>query len=177
MTGIEGTPEQTVPTVYFAHGKESGPWGTKILALAETACKQGWQVVSPDFRSTMEADARVEILLGAVQETAHPVVLVGSSMGGYVATLASRQIQPAGLFLMAPAFCLAGYAEQNPVPCAGRVWVIHGWRDAVVPVENAIGFSRRHAAELHVVDDDHLLLGKLELLQMFFGHFLKNISG
>ena len=49
--------------VVFAHGKESGPWGSKIRHLASIAEQHGAQVLSPDFGDLMDASARVERLL------------------------------------------------------------------------------------------------------------------
>ena len=34
--------------VVFSHGKESGPWGTKIAALADIARAEGYEVESVD---------------------------------------------------------------------------------------------------------------------------------
>ena len=36
--------------VVFSHGQDSGPWGTKITALAETARAEGYEVESVDYR-------------------------------------------------------------------------------------------------------------------------------
>ena len=52
--------------VVFAHGQESGPWGTKITALAEAAQALGWAVESTDYRvlpDKNDPDARVAHLL------------------------------------------------------------------------------------------------------------------
>src|SRR5690554_5830317 len=102
--------------VCFAHGKESGPWGTKITRLARIAEKAGWQVMSPDFTDSTDPEARVEKLLTTLATPPRPLLLVGSSMGGYVVTVASEILRPAGLFLMAPAFYLPGYLRQEPQP-------------------------------------------------------------
>lgn len=45
--------------VLFAHGKESGPWGSKIQHLAAIAERLGAQVVSPDYGDLPDPDARV----------------------------------------------------------------------------------------------------------------------
>ena len=92
--------------VYFNHGKESGPWGTKITALAAIARQKGFRVVSLDYSNRLDPDIRVEELLNLRLPDSEFTVLVGSSMGGYVATVASQIITPVGLFLMAPAFYL-----------------------------------------------------------------------
>lgn len=36
--------------VVFSHGKESGPWGSKIQALAKVAERLGGDVISVDYR-------------------------------------------------------------------------------------------------------------------------------
>ena len=72
--------------VYFAHGKESGPWGSKIRHLASIAEANGYEVVSPDYSALPDPEARVKHLLELLSqepETSN-IVLVGSSMGGYV---------------------------------------------------------------------------------------------
>ena len=62
--------------------------------------------------------------------------LVGSSMGGYVATVAAETLKPKGLFLLAPAFYLPGYRQTDFKPPTDRTLVFHGWRDDIVPPEN-----------------------------------------
>jgi len=49
--------------VYFSHGKESGPWGTKIKRLAEIARNKGCAVESVDYTDLVDPDLRVERLL------------------------------------------------------------------------------------------------------------------
>lgn len=163
-------------TIYFAHGKESGPWGSKILALATVARERGFEVESPDYSEIADPEARVEKLLSLARTATLPLILVGSSMGGYVSTVASATLRPAGLFLMAPAFYLPGYAEQDPFPSADRVTVVHGWNDDVVPVDNVLRFAREHRAELHLLDSDHRLTSHLDPLRMLFGFFLDPLS-
>ena len=72
--------------IYFNHGKESGPWGTKINALAAIARQKGFRVESPDYSDQPDPDTRVEELLNLRLPDSEFTVLVGSSMGGYVAT-------------------------------------------------------------------------------------------
>lgn len=164
------------PTVYFAHGKESGPWGSKIQALASVAEGKGYRVESPDYSGIADPDVRVEKLLSLATSESGPLVLVGSSMGGYVSTVVSRRLRPTGLFLMAPAFYLPGYGEQEPVPEAKLTSIAHGWNDEVVPVENAIRFARRHRCELHLFDSDHRLMSHLQVMEKLFADFLSRIA-
>jgi len=46
--------------VLFAHGKESGPWGNKIQALAEVAKYYEYRVESPDYSDLPDANSRVD---------------------------------------------------------------------------------------------------------------------
>lgn len=162
------------PTVVFAHGKESGPWGTKITMLAEIAREQGCQVTSIDFSEFKDPDIRVEILESFLADLKKPFVLVGSSMGAYVVTIASATYHPTAMLLLAPAFYLSGYAEQNPIPCADHTVVVHGLHDQVVPVENALRFCRQHSIELHLMPDGHQLLRCQSQLKVLFRQMLKS---
>ena len=169
------TPRDSTLTVVFAHGKESGPWGTKIRTLAEVAAELGCKVVSVDFTAATDPDARVDILKEALTAIEGPLFLVGSSMGAYVVTVASADLRPVALLLLAPAFHLPGYAEQNPVPHADRTVVVHGWHDQVVPVDNALHFSRRYAIELHLLADGHQLLDSLPQIKDMFRQMLHRL--
>lgn len=159
------------PTVYFAHGKESGPWGYKVTALAEMARRRGLAVASPDYRFTIDADERVRYLLSLDPPQGKALVLVGSSMGGYVAATASHTLNPVGLFLIAPALFMLGYPPEAP-PRAELAEVVHGWADDVIPVEHSWRFTQQHRLRLHVLDGDHTLNAQLPTLERLFEHFL-----
>jgi len=162
--------------VYFSHGRESGPWGTKIRRLAQVAEGRGFAVESIDYRDLRDPDARAQRLLASGAAGVDCLVLAGSSMGGYVATVTSAVLKPKGLFLMAPALYVAGYADQDPVPHADLVAIVHGWRDETIPVENSIRFARKHRAQLHLVDGDHRLMEQLEWIAALFGAFLDRLN-
>lgn len=159
-------------TVIFAHGKESGPWGTKIRALAKIAEKKGCQIISRDDSGNHNPDLRVSRLINEAETVDGPIVLVGSSMGGYVAAVASKTVSPVGLFLMAPALSLPGYAEQSPIPVARELAVVHGWTDDIVPLGPVVDFSRQHKAMCHLVPAGHSLVEQLEWLTVIFDAFL-----
>jgi alpha/beta superfamily hydrolase len=101
------------------------------------------------------------------------LVLVGSSMGGYVSTVATARLKPDGLFLLAPAFYLNGYDNQDSTPRAKRISIVHGWNDSVVPVQNSIKFAQLHQCELHLLDGDHRLNDALQKIEPLFEVFLK----
>lgn len=156
----------------WCHGSLSDPWGTKSLALAETARNRGLEMTALDCRDLEDPDQRVERLLELLTQDGRPAVLAGSSMGGYVAAAAARGHDVLGLFLLAPAFYFPGYAVHVFSNLPPRVTVVHGWTDDVVPVENAIRFARTHRAELHLLDDNHRLEGSTAELCVLFDRFL-----
>lgn len=156
--------------VSFAHGKESGPWGTKITRLAEVARARAFAVESLDYRHTPDPRERVRQLLEQDPQ-ARVLVLCGSSMGGYVAAQAAARLKPAALFLMAPALYFPGWDEE-PESIPALTSVVHGWRDDVVPVDAAWRFARRNAVELHVLDAAHDLNNQLDALSTYFDDLL-----
>lgn len=172
--------------VVFSHGKESGPWGSKIQALADIAVRLGAEVMSVNYReyptgvvhdenTVGEADRRVGQLLSLQPPEHRQLVLVGSSMGGYVSTVASSHLAVDGLFLLAPAFHLPGYDNQDVTPRAKRTMIVHGWSDGVVPVQNSIRFARQHQSELYLLDGDHRLNEALPKIEPIFEQFLGQI--
>jgi pimeloyl-ACP methyl ester carboxylesterase len=165
------------PFVCFSHGKDSGPWGTKIAAMAELARDRGLALESLDYRGIDDPAARVARLVGYCAEIHRPLVLVGSSMGGHVAASASAQLpEVRGLFLIAPAFYMPGYEALTPEPAAGRITIVHGWRDDVVPAANSIRFAAQHRAGLHLIDGDHRLTEHIFEINRFFDWFLDDVT-
>ena len=55
-------------TVIFSHGQESGPWGTKIRAMAELVKELGCSADSIDYQGIADPTERVE---KCVRECAH----------------------------------------------------------------------------------------------------------
>ena len=158
--------------VCFAHGKESGPWGTKITHLAEVARARGFDVQSPDYSHTHDPKERVAHLL-KLAPRAEKLVLAGSSMGGYVSAMACEGLQPRALFLMAPALYFPGWDEE-PAGIPKLTTVVHGWDDDIVPVERGIRFARKHRAALHLLASGHTLNDQLPALALLFGDLLDN---
>lgn len=157
--------------VVFSHGKESGPWGTKIRAMAGVAERLGLEVLSVDYRGMDEPARRVSRLISVCRGLDDPPLLVGSSMGGHVAAAASAEVAAAGLFLIAPAFYMPGYEALTPHPGSQPIRIIHGWSDEVVPVQNCIRWAREHDAELVIIPGDHRLTDALDRVVAVFEAF------
>lgn len=162
--------------VIYNHGKDSVPWGEKTVALADVAKRHGYKVESLDYRPQLDPDERVKQLLALDLSDYRQIVLIGSSMGAYVATVASETIKPKGLFLLAPAFYLPGYRQTEFVPPAAHTLVFHGWRDDVVPPENSWRFCKQHRIRLKMLDDDHRLIAQLPVLAQEFDRFLTELE-
>jgi pimeloyl-ACP methyl ester carboxylesterase len=162
-------------TVVFSHGKESGPWGAKITAMAEVARDLALNVQSVDYRGMDDPGERVQKLLEVGLELKEPMVLVGSSMGGHVSAAAAQRLGARALFLLAPAFYMAGFEQYTPQDVTAPTAIVHGWRDAVVPVENSIRWAREHRATLHVLDSDHRLEDQIEPICALLRAFLVDL--
>lgn len=166
---------QNVGTVVFSHGKESGPWGSKITAMAAVVRDLGIGVESPDYRGMDDPGLRVGKLVAAVADMTGPVVLVGSSLGGHVAGTAAATLKPRGLFLMAPAFYMHGFEAHTPQQISCPTAIVHGWHDAIVPVENSIRWAREHRATLHLLDSAHRLEDQIDAICRLFRDFLTGL--
>ena len=163
-------------TVIFSHGQESGPWGTKIRAMAELAKGLGCAVDSIDYQGIADPTERVEKCVRQCAEIDDRIILVGSSMGGHVATAAAEQVRAAGLFVLAPAYFMEGYEDLTPEPPQIPICIVHGWHDGIVPVENSIRYAGRCSATLHLVDGDHRLTGNIEEINEYLRLFLGRTS-
>ena len=159
--------------IIFSHGKESGPYGVKINAMTQIADELGIASESIDYRGLDDPVDRVARLVEHVSEVKEQLVLVGSSMGAYVSIKASQQLNPAALFLLAPAVYMPGYESQNMTINAEHAFVMHGLHDEIVPVGNAIRFAQEQDLELLVVDDDHVLRHSLPRICQEFKGFLE----
>ena len=161
--------------VVFSHGQESGPWGTKIRAMAEQVRGLGCEADSIDYQGIADPTERVEKLQRECADISEKLILVGSSMGGHVATAAAESLGAAGLFVLAPAYYMEGYEELTPAPPPIPICIVHGWHDDIVPVENSIRFARACSATLHLVNGDHRLTQNIDEINEYLAHFIRNI--
>lgn len=162
----------TIDTVVFSHGKESGPWGAKITAMAAVVRGLNLRVESVDYRGIDDPAQRVEKLLAVGRELKGPVVLVGSSMGGHVAAAAASCLDTAALFLLAPAFYMPGFEKYTPQNVPVATAIVHGWHDDIVPVDNSIRWAREHRAALHLLDSNHRLEDQIGTICTLLRNFL-----
>ncbi len=145
------------PRVLFIHGLEGSPQGSKARLFAEH-----FEARTPAM-DTSDPAACVEVQRRAIEDF-RPDVLVGSSFGGAVAValLASGAWRGPTLLLAQAAI---HYDEAATLPKDVTVWLAHGTRDTLIPIEH----SRRLAAtgspdrvRVLEVDDDHPLHASVE---------------
>jgi hypothetical protein len=132
--------------VVFSHGKDSGPWGKKIAALADVARSEGYQAESVDYRGLEGPRERIGRLVDFCKELQGDLVLVGSSMDG---------LPP---------------LREGLLDCPATI--VHGWYDDVVPFDHSVRFAKSYGAALHLLRGDHQLHNQLRVIQYLFEYFL-----
>jgi pimeloyl-ACP methyl ester carboxylesterase len=160
----------------FSHGKDSIPWGRKITALADVARSEGYEVESVDYRGIETPRGCIDKLIEVCKTLSGDLVLVGSSLGGYVTVAAASLLHARGVFLMAPALYLDGLPPLRERLLDCPTSIVHGWHDEVVPPDHSIRCAREYHAALHLLDGDHQMHGQLRLIKYLFEHFLINLD-
>jgi len=161
--------------VVFSHGKESGPHGEKIQAMRAVAQELGFRTVSIDYTACQDEVERKSLLRSYLSNQSGKIILVGSSMGGYVSAALANEFELSALFLLCPALSLEGYERVDYTPRTDKIVLVHGWNDDVVPVESSIQFAREHNAMLHLLPDNHRLSGSISHLVIWLESLLKSL--
>jgi alpha/beta superfamily hydrolase len=161
--------------VYLCAGKDGNTTSAKMVAMIEAAVSRGFQVEIPNVAETPSPEKRVQWLLDSDASEVDCLVLIGVSMGGYVATVAAEKIPSRGLFLVGPALYVPQYAHQNPQPESDLIEIVHGLDDAVVPVENIRRFAREFGARTHFLEGGHSLEGNVPFITEVFSRFLDRV--
>jgi len=161
--------------IYFSHGKESGPFGRKITAMIKIAESLKIDYESIDYTKSKNPEHRIEILLNSITNKDEEIILVGSSMGGYVAANVAEKIKPKALFLMAPAFYLGAYKNQKYDLKEIETLIIHGLQDDIVPAENSLKFAKNNLCDVYYINDNHSLSNSVKEIEKYFLEFLQKI--
>lgn len=162
--------------IVFSHGKESGPNGTKIQAMRVAAENLGFTTVSIDYTSCENEVDRKALLRDFLFKQSGKVVLVGSSMGGYVSAALANEFEISAMFLLCPALSLEGYEPVEYAPKTDSIVLVHGWSDDVVPVESSIAFAQKHKATLLLIEDGHRLKESIPQIVNWFEDLLVSIT-
>lgn len=169
--------------VILSHGLDSSPDATKVSAMAKVAESLGWSTERPDYkdidarRDIREVHARLQRLLDRCRAAppSKPLVLVGSSMGAFIAALASIEVPCAGLFLLAPPVAMDGFPLRLAAGFQPTV-VLHGWSDELIPAGDVMRWCQQRRDRLIMVNDNHRLEAHVQYAADEFGRFLEALD-
>jgi len=182
----------------YCHGRHGSPWfGDKILALRPIALKLGINFFGIDLNNFTTALAmEKEVIKVCSDNNIVPgnLILYGSSMGGYISTKASLEIEKKfnqegvnfyketelperkilGIFLTAPAFYIKPdfYPVQEIKPASTRISIVHGYEDVLIPYQNSQRFAEQFGCELTLLNGGHRLNSQIPKLCELFKRFL-----
>lgn len=110
--------------ILYLHGFASGPSSNKARAMIGPLEKAGWVVRVPDLNEgDFEGLTVSRILKRATRALFDRTLIVGSSLGGYAATILAQQDQRVkAMVLMAPAFDFAARLEHRHGAEAIAAW-------------------------------------------------------
>ena len=188
-------------TVVFSHGRYGSPmYGTKIQRLRSIPLQLGINIISVGYNEKEPAEILEESLFNTIKDDVNvpgDLILLSFSRGGYLTTRVSEKISKLflnedkritntdvlprrnflGSFLLAPALYIKPnyYKDQNPKMLGGmRTTVVQGYQDKYVDYKKIIQFTNNHKQNLHLLNSDHGLNDKIELISNLFEQFLKD---
>ena len=153
MRGPEGAAHQQALHVFYLHGFVSSPRAGKAQALAARLAQHGLTLHAPDFNepafetlTTTRMIAQVEAMIAA--RPPGPIVLIGSSLGAFVAWHVAARAEQAGhdrrrvdrMVLLAPALAFDTSSFDELGQAALRRW---RETDALEVMHYAYGERRR----------------------------------
>lgn len=148
-------PDATAPDgIIYLHGFASGPSSYKASVVVPPLRADGFHVEVPDLNEgDFERLTISRALALAKRSVRDRTIVVGSSLGGYVATLlASLDERVKALVLMAPAFDIAGRMRQRYGDAALRAWKEAGYsmvEHYAFGGEHRIGYGFLEDADRH----------------------------
>ena len=175
IVGNEAIMKASETTVVIFPGGSGNANTPKLSLLSEIARRKGFKTEAIDSSQIPNPEDRIQLFLGSSLSKSRQLVLAGSSMGGYVATVVADALDVDGLFLLAPVLYLEPYENLDPRPKSRRISVIHGTKDEVVPLEHSERFTERFGADLHTVEDTHSLGEQADVISAIFSEFLNEL--
>jgi pimeloyl-ACP methyl ester carboxylesterase len=124
----------------YLHGFASSPQSRKALAFREALAANGIDLEIPDLAENDFEHLTLSAQMNVIHRTLDhaPCRLIGSSMGGYLASLyASLHPEVDRLVLMAPAFSFARRWREMQSPAIAR-WKDSGWLEVMHYGDKAI---------------------------------------
>jgi pimeloyl-ACP methyl ester carboxylesterase len=174
-----------VVRILYLHGFASSARSSKAAFFKQKLHELGVELETPDLNepdfSTLTIARMVQQVLALLDGRSEPAVLIGSSLGAFVAVQVAlaRPAQVKGLILFAPALDFTGNRMKNLGSQGLDEWnmpiqVFQGRRDdAVDPVAVEQWSRARPNIELHLLDDDHQLTASVDYLWKELRRFLR----
>jgi pimeloyl-ACP methyl ester carboxylesterase len=137
--------------ILYLHGFASSPASSKARFFAERLRAAGFVIDIPDLAAGDFEHLTVSGQLGVMERAAcdHPVALMGSSLGGYLAALyAARHPEVSRVVLLAPAFGFARRWAERMGPAA-----VNAWRATGAIEVFHYGENRRRRLSYDLLDD------------------------
>ena len=160
------------PPVFYIHGYQSSPDGTKGALFSQTL-----QAIALKYRDVPPEDLVIADCLDRIKKginSFNEVVLIGSSLGGLLASVtALENSNVAQVFLLNPAIMPPGtdIDSINSMPkrilkdmyfpklfsekISSEIIIFRGTKDEVVSDEWVLPFAQFQEATVHFVADDH----------------------
>lgn len=146
----------------FLHGLESSNQGPKATYFR----RRFPDMVTPHFTGPLEA--RMESLYRLTEDQSG-MIIVGSSFGGLMGAIYAMESEERvrRLILLAPAINLPEFQPFRDRILGLPVWVFHGFRDEVIPLEAVRPVAEACFTDLDFreVDDDHVLHNTFETIE------------
>ncbi|MGH9660493.1 MAG: alpha/beta hydrolase [Bryobacteraceae bacterium] len=115
--------------IVYLHGFASGPASRKAMYFRDRFAGHGIDLATPDLCPGNFEDLTITSQLAAVEQAA-PEILIGSSLGGYLAALyAARHPEVGKVVLMAPAFAFTKRWPETLGAERVAAWRATGWLD------------------------------------------------
>lgn len=164
--------------IILSHGRGSSANAKKMVYLARIAEQLGHSTHRVNDTDTQNPDQRLSRLIALIEPLDEPVVLLGSSMGGYTSILAAEHCrQLKGVFLIAPALYVPQYGTHHyPLNLEAPISIVHGWDDEVILYEHSVRYARQANASLHLIAGDHMLHDAISTISTLLTQFLQTID-
>jgi predicted esterase YcpF (UPF0227 family) len=176
------------PSIYFIHGYQSSPDGDKATLLRDSL-----GVIPIRYRDCAPEDLIISSCVNEIRKaiiaSSHPV-LIGSSLGGFLAAKTALSLERSTLILLNPAIIPPDVDIKNITDMPqriltemqdielfekkinARIILIIGTNDIVVPNRWGIDFAKAQEAEIHFFHDDHRFSRNLDNLPIIISKLL-----
>lgn len=140
--------------------------------LLRISCKElDCQYTVVNYKNYKSLKQKTLIATGIIEKIKSPLIICGSSLGGYIALKMSNRIKNiASMILFSPAINIDGYPKISEKIKINNIKIIHGYNDKVVPCKNVVDFCTANKIELRLLNDGHKLSKSSNIIIDTFKH-------